>query len=224
MTTLRTLLLSAACGVGVLVASCRSSYVYSPGVQLPSSPLAKEQVDVRIHGEMSPETRPDAVDQRMALSGSAQLSYGFSDVFSLGTRAWLGYREGVTRFGNSLTATLRQSLDERSSILYMPSVGVVWDGNYMGGVGFGSNVTYFYQATSSVGIYGGAGFLYGLRESDAWGAAGNGWAITGTAGLSYSFSEMFSLNLVVTPLYQVSNYDNVSHFIVAPSLGVAFTR
>jgi hypothetical protein len=222
-----------------LFTHCSSSLVYSPALNLPAKPIAKEEVDVQVGFEYLPETRPDKLyttsSKKVTPGLNAQLGYGFTETFSLHARGWMTTSDddGKTyRGGYSLAGHFLVNQTETSRFMIIPRAGLLISGDEPEGYGFALSGIYHRNLTPNLAWYAGTGFLYGFRNSsNSSGSINdnniprdqNGYGIITNIGGSWKFFDGWRMNLEVNPLYQINNFDENEVFIIAPQLGIGYT-
>ncbi len=211
-----------------LFTHCSDSVIYSPAVNLPVKPLLKNEFDLQGGIGLLPEARPHMLGgSYTTFAAIGQLSYGFSDKFSLNVKGWtdIEQRENSLRAGAALTAQFALPLNSKSWLLFLPRVGIA-TGGLGGGTGFGLSTIYQKQIKPGLSYYAGIGSLVGLEEgfeTDEGIKYASGIGLLGHAGVSWKFAGDFWLNCELTPIYQINHFENKKQFIVSPSLSIAYT-
>jgi len=226
----------------ILFISCSNSLIYSPALNLPVRPIAKDNIDISGGVELLSETRPgeeisnnfeipNLVGTDEELYGNStfgynfQLGYGFSDKFNLYIRGWgdLENTGEYFRTGYALSSTLTLSeLSESSRLMLIPRVGLALDGNYIGGYGLGLSSAIHHRFTDNFAFYSGLGFVWGFSEIGTIQDGENGIGIIGNVGTSYEIFDNFRVNLELTPIYQINLYDDNQKFVMSGQFAIGY--
>lgn len=216
----------------ILLASCSKSLLYSPSVNLTATSLKEKQIDLQGGIEMLPEARPDALGGNPTTIGAhTQITYGFSDRFNLGIKAWadLEGRENSLRSGYSLNGQFIKELTPQTRLIILPRIGIALDGSSIEGYGVSTSAIYQQTWSDKLSWYGGAGALWGFRylekDRNAMGVEKlpMGIAAIGHLGLGWQIAPSFRLNAEVNPIYQLNTFEDKSHILVSPTLGIGYT-
>lgn len=216
----------------VLITGCSSSLVFSPSVNLPVTTLKKGEFDVQASAEFFPETRPDNVGSKTSIGGHLLLGYGLSDKHSIHGKGWLDFdNKGMyaTRSGFSINMVNQLwQFNTRTKLLLLPKIGMVLDGKHRGGYGAELPVILHYHYQKNISVYSGFGFIYGLvdfekKEIHNRSELQSGFGITHHLGTSIFLYRKLRLNAELTTLYQNNNFEDRSHLIFSPTIGIGFT-
>jgi hypothetical protein len=203
--------------------------VYSPSVNLPPRPLESGQEQFLVGFGMFPEARPHEVSGSTAIGGEATIRFALSDYFSLQTKGWLDLSSNVdfTRYGFSISTLIMLNSDRSSyRIGIMPTGALLFSSSGFGAVEGGGGVLpicLWFPNYKDLSFYVALGPGFGTRnfpiEKNQW-----GWGILLNVGASIFLSDHFTMNLEVSGILQNNEYENLSDFIVAPSinLGILF--
>jgi len=199
------------------ISSC-SSLIYSPSIGLPVNPLKKGDVDIQGAFELFPETAPNEVMKKTTSGASLQIGYGFSDKNSLNLKGWIS-STGEGRGGISLHLISQLKKFESARLYIIPKIGVALSA-FSSGIGFELPLVYQYSFNSDFSAFGGFGAVYGAETSDSelW-----GWGVTSHLGVGIKLSENLRLHTELTGVYQNNQFDDVSHFIISPTIGLGYT-
>jgi hypothetical protein len=226
----------------ILFMSCSNSLVYSPALNLPVKPIAKENIDFSGGVELLPETRPgeevsdnfeipnepDPDDERYGnntFGYNFQLGYGFSDNFNLYIRGWgdLEYTGEYFRSGYALSSTLTLTdISGSTRLMIIPRIGLAIDGNYIGGYGLGMSSAIHHRFTDNFAFYSGLGFVWGFSEMGTIQDGENGIGIIGNVGTAYEIFDSFRINLELSPIYQINLYDDKQQFVISGQFTIGY--
>lgn len=216
--------------IAILISSC-SSQVYSPSLNLTTKTLKEKEIDLHGGMEMLPETIPEEIGSKATLGLNGQVTYGFSDRFNLTSKGWVSFKEITEnlRGGYSLSAQVIKKKSEHSSIIILPKLGITFNGPIVTGYGIETALVYQNKITNNLSWHGGSGVLWGfqglgkdynsieqLRSPMAFG-------IMGYTGLGWQLSDKFRLNAEVNPIYQINTFEQSTHFIISPTVGLGYT-
>ncbi|MGB0849688.1 MAG: hypothetical protein ACPGTP_00450, partial [Bacteroidia bacterium] len=202
--------------------SCSKSLVYSPSLNLTTTPINKSDIDIQGSLEMLPETRPEELGGTPTTFGfNGQISYGFSDRFNLTAKGWsdLQNRENQNRTGFALNGQFLKDLSANNKLIVMPRIGIALSGNEVAGYGLGSSLIYQNIVNDKFSWYGGAGAVWGFRylEKDLnhknESKLPMGIGAIGNLGLSWQCSYDFRINMEINPTYQINTFDENSQFM-----------
>lgn len=209
----------------IFATGCPPSMVYSPSVNLPPRPLKSGQGQFLAGFGMFPEARPHEVGGNTAFGGEATLRFALSDYLSFQTKGWLDLSSNVdfTRYGFSVSTIILFNSDRSSyRIGIMPTGAFLLSSQGFGGFEGGGAVLpicLWFPDYKELSFYVALGPGFGTRnypvEDDQW-----GWGILLNVGTSISLSDHFTMNLEVSGIFQNNEYENLSDFIVAPSLNL----
>jgi len=201
-----------------LLSGCGS--IYSPTLNLPHEPLAKNQG--QLTGTLSALPQQGLGDLGAAASGEGQISYGFSDRFSLQLKAWSQLSE-LSQYqyngGTSLAGTyLISSKDASLPLALIATSSMLIDGRTIkangGSLQLAAWLPEFGIFRPYIGL--GAGILAADFKTQDWGYGG-----IINAGTSIKFSDNIQINFELFGLLQqYIKYHSLSGFL-APSLSVS---
>lgn len=208
----------------IFTVGCPPSMVYSPSVNLPPRPLKSGQGQFLVGFGMFPEARPHEVGSNAAIGGEATLRFALSDYFSLQTKGWLDLSGNVdfTRYGFSISSIIMFNSDRSSyRIGIMPTGALLLSSSGFGLEGGGGvlPICLWFPNYKELSFYIALGPGFGTRdfpvEDNRW-----GWGILLSAGTSILISNHLTMNLEVSGIVQNNEYENLSDFIVSPSLNL----
>lgn len=215
-----------------LLTACSPSLTYSPSYNLSHGALEKDQVDLSGGVEMLPETRPGETDEVTTTLGyNIRVAYGFRENFNMNVKAW-GDIQGPfnsSRSGYALSAQFIKSLADNERLLFIPQAGIATGGFNIGGFGIGFSTLRQHDLNANFSWYTGGGFIWGFNELESsLNAFGReeipmGYAFRANLGLAYKIADRLRINAELNPIFQINPYDEVNHFIVAPSLNLGYS-
>ncbi len=210
----------------ILLSSCTSSLVYSPSNGITNKKIEKDEFQAQGGYELLSETRPDELSKEYpeaARGLSLGLSYGIKDNIALKLRGWNDLLDEyqTIRHGYSFGFLIDNSNEKQGWVFY-PRIGMAFDENSVEGGGVGFNTMYKYNYNNLLGGYVGGGVLIGWRDIIKEENPQYGFGIMGNIGFNYKFYKSLTLNLELTPLYQINQYDETTNFIVSPHIGFSF--
>ena len=217
----------------IITASCSRSLIYSPSINPPNQALKEKEIDIQAGAGLLPETRPEEIhgDYTSTLGVGAQIGYGFSNKFNMSLKGWgdLEGRSNKFRSGYSLNARFYNDIDPNQRIIFIPKAGIALGGNEISGYALQASGVYQAGINNSTGWYGGVGFIWGFRDLDKELNYKDemkmpmGFGISGNFGIGWEFTSNLRINCELNPIYQINTFDENSHFILSPTLGVAYT-
>lgn len=215
-----------------LLTSCSPSLTYSPSYNLSHGALEKDKVDLSGGIELLPETRPDEVNGVSTTLGyNFRVAYGFRENFNMNVKAW-GDIQGPFnsgRGGYALSAQFIKDLADNKRLLFIPRAGFATGGFNVGGYGIGFTTLRQHDLNSRFSWYTGGGLMWGFNELEAeLNAFGRseipmGYALKANLGLVYEIADHLRINAELNPIFQLNPFDEVNHFIIAPSLNLGYT-
>lgn len=179
-----------------------------------------------------PEARAEVLGgSPVTLGLNGQISYGFSDNFTLGVSAWADVegRESFFRSGYALQAQFWRPSGSGSRIVFLPRAGISLSGSNIVGYGISASVIYQKTVNEQISWYGGLGSLVGFNDFSKAFNENNieklpmGVGALGHIGFSWLFLDDFRINCELSPVLQLNNFDENNQFILAPSIGVGYT-
>jgi hypothetical protein len=205
----------------VLLSSCTSSLVYSPSVGVTNKKIEKGDINLQAAYELLPETRPDRVEDNFSNGLNLGLSYGLTENTSLKLRGWNDMVKYPKNFRHGYSAGLMFDYTEKGSgWLFYPRVGILFDDNTVDGGGISFNSLYKMQVNKTLSLYGGVGLVLGWRDiSNEVEKKEYGYGLLFNIGSSFDIYKGLGINFELNPVYQLNMYDEVNHFLVAPSIG-----
>jgi len=217
--------------ITLLATSCAKSLTYSPSLNLPVQPLEKKEIDFQGGVELFPESRPDQNEiDNNSLGFHFMASYGISDKFNLSAKGWFDTSDefdGGIRPGLSLTGQFIKELSPSSNLLFVPRVGMA---NLGDGYGISTSVVYQKTANQKLSWYSGFGLGWGFSSLNKTSYNSNqaptypfGYIAMANLGLGYNLTSALRLNCELNPIYQINTFDDVTHLLVAPSIGLGYT-
>jgi hypothetical protein len=199
--------------------------VYSPSVNLPPRPLKSGQGQFIAGFGLFPEARPHEVGSSTAIGGEATIRFALSDYVALQTKGWLDLSGSVdfTRYGFSISSIIMFNSDRSSyRIGIMPTGALLFSTGSCGALEGGGGVLpicLWFPNYKELSFYVALGPGFGTRnfpmEDNQW-----GWGILLNVGTSIFLSDHFTMNLEVSGILQNNEYENLSDFIVAPTLNL----
>lgn len=216
----------------LLLASCSKSLVYSPSINLPNEPLKEKEIDFQGGAELLPEARPEELEGNQTTFGiNGQLSYGFTDNFSLSFKGWADIegREGWFRSGYSLNAQFSMPINENSRFLIIPRIGMALHDDDISGYGIGTTVLYQQALSKNFSWYGGLGLIWGFHHLEYETNQNNerripmGFGIVGNLGIGWQLTKNIRLNFELSPIYQINGFDENEQMLLSPTIGVGYT-
>jgi hypothetical protein len=211
----------------VLLTGCASSLVYSPSVQLPTSPLRAGSGQLMVGGEFLPETRPIAVPQDAEPGATGLIRYAFSDHLTLQAKSWFALNNtsadlsgislsGIVPFGDTGSRSLRFGT--------MISIAFLSDNENgdlaIGGTGFSASLLAWLPISSDkLTLYGSFGPAYGVRNA-SYDSEGYGAILS--LGLAYNFCSSLSANLECAGVLARDLYDLTTNIIISPSFDLGW--
>ncbi|MFP4369154.1 MAG: hypothetical protein ACLFR2_06215 [Candidatus Kapaibacterium sp.] len=225
--------------IALLIASCTSSHLYSPSFDLAHKSLKKDDykagAGMALFSESRPEfageyilDKPQKTDPGMYLF----LGYGFTDNFSLHTKGWMdisGY-QNWNRGGASVSSLYRLPSGGNTEIFLSGTYGMVMGGADIEGHGFAVSMHGKHNGGDFFRPYMSLSLIYGFHDiSDKFvnekgeEAYQHGYSIMPQPGISISLTRDISINAELALIYQYNNFDDVSHFIPAPSISITYS-
>ena len=205
--------------ISALLSGCGT--IYSPTINLPHEPLLKNQG--QLTGTLSALPQEGTGDLGVAGSGEGQISYAFSDRFSLQAKAWSQVSELYQLHyngGTSIAATYL--ITEHSAALPMAliaSSSMLIDGMSIKANGGSLELAAWLP---EIGIFrpyiaAGAGMMVANFNDNNW-----GYGAIMNAGTSVKLSDNFHLNFEVFGILQrYIQYQTIAGFL-APSLSLSW--
>lgn len=212
--------------VMLFASGCASSLVYNPSVNLPARPLHKEQGEALLNLSILPETRPHMTENDVAAGGAFTFRYGFSNTLTLGASGWADLRDmadGVFRGGFGAEGIIALN-DEKSRPRFalMPRGAALFDGSSVEGGGFAFPVALWLPTSGIFTTYAAIGPAIGFRDLSA-DRAEWGYGMIGNLGSAIQLAQSLRANVEIVGVIQVNRYDNITHGIFAPSIGLGWS-
>lgn len=220
------------------IASC-SSLAYSPVLNVPHSPLKKNEISIAGGAEMLAETRqvgqfyqPDT--QKTAFGFSGQLGVGLKNNLAIYTRGWIEAEPSsiMWRHGYSLHTLISNPAGKRGRIHFIPRVGVVFFGKSISGWAAGASTAFQYNLSNKISLYSGSGILWAFAVNpNAYTPAilyidrrqNNGIAYNFNNGLALKMGYGLVLNFEIVPSIHLNQYDKETQYVVASAIGLTYT-
>jgi len=212
--------------ISLFLASCASSYVYSPSLMLPSKPLMQNDVRASIGVEQLNESRPNAVYKINTPGVQANLNYAFTNYISMQGKGWFDlykYESGNYRSGCSLSATILLN-DSTNAFRYalIPTYGLSFSTqspNRGQGVGiwfaawFPTKTIVKPYAASAIAA--GAFYLSSIKDQFGYGLIIN-------LGTAIELTPKIDLNVELPCSFIHSRYDMTNYFILSPAVALSY--
>ncbi len=209
----------------IVLSSCATSLIYSPSTKLPSEPIKKNEIITHAGLGAFPETRPSQKGRYANLGVEAFVTFGISDDFALQGKIWfdnyLLAEFDPRRTGISITGYINLSdLGEGYHWVLIPSANyMAGDGSISGwidGQGYAFLFGFWFPNKGILFPYASTGPIYGTHnfEVGQWGV-GAQFSI----GTAIRFSSYLEANIELPCILQYNHYDQITHFIPAPSIG-----
>lgn len=209
----------------VLLTSCTSSLVYSPSVGVTNNKIEKGDVNLQAAFELLPETIPKEIEDNYSKGMNLGFAYGINDKISLKLRAWSDLKTYTDTFSEAFRHGYSAGLmfdftDDKGGWIFYPRVGILFDDNSVDGGGISFNSLYKMQVNKTLSLYGGVGLVLGWRDiSSEVEKKEYGYGLLFNIGSSFDIYKGLGINFELNPVYQLNMYDEVNHFLVAPSIG-----
>lgn len=214
------------------ISGCASSLVYSPSLNLPASPLKKEQGQVILGGILMPETRPHRSEKKNTVKpgGEGFLRYAFSDNFTLSVKGWSDfavkeqltfgdeiYNQDGQRGGVAVQGIFQLPALGGYKFAVIPNIAVLSEGSHFQAEGASILLSVWSPSIKILTPYMAIGPAIGFydREIAGYGAIAN-------VGAAMEVFPNFSVNAEVAGIIQVNRYDAITHGIVSPSVAVSW--
>jgi len=215
----------------LILASCSSSHIYNPALNLPAKPLKQGEINVSGNFAYAPEARPAATVASISPMGAASVRIGVIDNLMVQAEGWTDFtpEDFFRRGGYAFSAMYTFKTNENSVLTYgiMPKYGFVLEGDFFSdglivpGHGISiSALAYLNREESKLKPYFGITPIYAFQDlSDLKDRDGYGVALQ--AGFNYEFNSWLNMNLELPLVFQQNNYDDIAHLIPAPTIGVS---
>lgn len=209
--------------VSVNFLGCTGSLIYSPSANLSPQPLKKEQSQVLIGIAEFPETRPHLSVEKTAYGGELTYRYAICDHFTLQVKGWkdLEDESDDDRWGGSFSiiAMLNDSSDFRFGL--MPTGAFLFGNGEAGGGGGALPVCFWFTRYTPFNFYTSLAPAIGVRDMGAekkqW-----GWGIIMNVGTAVSIKNRLTLNLEISGIKQINEYEDIEDNFVCPSFNVGY--
>ena len=205
----------------IITGLCGCGTIYSPTLNLPHEPLLKNEG--QLTGTIGALPQQGAGDLGAAASGEGQISYAFSDRFSLQGKAWSQLSELYNRNyngGTSIAATYVLSPNNASlPFAVIGSSSMLIDGRDIKANGGSLQLAAWLPVIGIFRPYAalGGGMMVADFQSRNW-----GYGAIMNAGTSIKFSDNFHINFEVFGILQrYLQYSTISGFL-APSLSLSW--
>lgn len=199
----------------IVLSGCAQSLLYSPALIAPSSPLQSSQGQVFAGASLLNETRPDAVGRSGPLGVEGGVRYGFSDMFSLQGKAWLG---DSARWGGSLAGTFAlEGSGKNRTWAIAPTVAFVADHSSVEGGAIACYVIHWFNPKATWSPYIGVAPVYAFRKLSE-NSTQDGVGLVGNIGVTYSFTDSFGVTGEINGIGYRNMYDNLGGAIFSASI------
>lgn len=203
--------------------NCTKSLVYSPSLNLPPEPLKKNQVQLLGGVGYLPETRPHKTKENIAVGGEAAIRYAISDYFTFQLKGWQDFSDNLnddrSGFSIAVIVMLNDSSDFRYALIPTGAL-LVADGDFEGGGG-AIPIGFWYTKYNPFNFYASIGPAFGMRdltkEKAEW-----GWGVLLNLGAGILIQDHLTLNLEISGIKQVNEYDKREDFILVPGLNIGY--
>lgn len=208
----------------LLISGCTPSLVYSPSINLPPEPLNGGQFQITGGVGMLAEARPHRMDAEIALGQDLTIRYSPFDRFTLQIKGWKDISNNLEdqRSGASYTnIILLNDINSTIRIGLVPTGAFLFVNNDLEGGGGAMQLAVWLPKYWLINSYIALGAGFGIREitdkNNQW-----GWGYIGNVGIATLIGNHITLNLEISGIKQVNEWENITHYILAPSFNVGF--
>jgi len=208
----------------LIVSGCTPSLVYSPSINLPPEPLNGGQFQITGGVGMLAEARPHRMDDEVASGQDLTLRYSPFDRFTLQIKGWkdISNNLGEQRSGLSYTnIILLNKINSKIRFGLVPTGAFLFVNNDLEGGGGAMQLAAWFPKYWLINPYVAFGAGFGIREitdtNNQW-----GWGYIGNVGLATLIRNHITLNMEISGIKQVNEWENITHYILAPSFNVGF--
>jgi len=208
--------------VSISFPGCTQSLIYSPFVNLPPRPLVKKQTHIQAGVGYYPETRPHKAPDKTAAGGEASFRVAICDHFTLQGKAWKDLSDyNADRWGASMSniAMLNGPSDFRLGL--MPTAAFAFGLGELQGGGGALRLCLWFTRYDPLDFYASLGPAFGIRGDGSsnrkW-----GWGVLGNVGAAVLVKDHLSINLELSGIKQVNEYEDKNNYFVCPSVSIGY--
>ncbi|MBL7998346.1 MAG: hypothetical protein JNL32_06885 [Candidatus Kapabacteria bacterium] len=202
----------------LLVSGCSNSLLFSPALNAPRTPLAKEQTQLFGGGTMLVETRRSNTTENALtrIGADGGVRYAFTNVVTGQVRGWFGDSQ---RWGLSFSAWVALSSPSAShKICIVPAFGTAMIENRIEGNGIGASALYMYTKHELVTPYLALTPMYGWNSNDFLNGTKYGYGASLTMGGTFNVTTWLSCNAEFNALTFYDRNSRSTEYVVSPSL------